>query len=771
MKSRFVILLAAVALLSGCSFFDPEGAKKKYVEKGNEYADKGKLNEAGIMYQRALQKDKRFDEAWYRLALLQVKQNNFSEAISSLRRAVEVNPKHPDAPGRLLDLYSLAYGANPKQQDAIAKEIAALVKTIQTASPNSYDAIRGSALLDVIAGKFEPASQKFKQALDMKEGQVDIAVAYGQTLLNAGHEDDAVRFAEAYVAKHKDAGPVYDLLIGMAARRKDLAAIEKTLLLKTQNLPDQPLFRLNLARFYAIQGQPERMTQILDAMLKDPKRFPTAKLLVGDFYIGINKAEDAEKQYQQGWDEFKGKDRSLYGVRLADMRIRQRKPKEAEAFVDQVIAADADNKEAKALKALLLLDSGQKDKALDALKRLNELVTAEPRNSALRYHLGRAQRINGEIDNSLRSFQESMRLNPENLFAREAASEVLLTKGDNTQAVQTTTDTLSLAEAFLPARLLRAEAYLNQGEKEKARADIAIINRQAPKAPESLLITARLNLLDGNYKEAEAVFRAAFDRNDSRAFGGLIDALTAQRRYKEAQEIVQVQIAANPKALHLRSLAAELYLLDKDPASAAKQLQAGIDVNPKDPLASQLYARLAAIRADAGDVDSALSTLQQARQLNPKNLNALLEIGQLYERKGDKVKAMEAYRAVLAVTQNEPIALNNLAYTLADLGQDLDTALNYARLARQLKPDNAVIADTLGFVYIKKGLNDNAISLYKELFATPQNNNALFTMHLGMAYLQKGDKAEAKRVLSQALKQSPSKQDADQIRALLAKAA
>ena len=46
---------------------DPNVAKKKYVENGNRYYEKGKYKEALIMYRNALKRDMRFGEAYYRL--------------------------------------------------------------------------------------------------------------------------------------------------------------------------------------------------------------------------------------------------------------------------------------------------------------------------------------------------------------------------------------------------------------------------------------------------------------------------------------------------------------------------------------------------------------------------------------------------------------------------------------------------------------------------------------------------------------------------------
>src|SRR4051812_41113932 len=63
-----IILLSAIGLLAGCSR-DPNVVKKRYLDSGNRYFEKGKYKEARIMYLDALQKDQRYGPAYYKLGL------------------------------------------------------------------------------------------------------------------------------------------------------------------------------------------------------------------------------------------------------------------------------------------------------------------------------------------------------------------------------------------------------------------------------------------------------------------------------------------------------------------------------------------------------------------------------------------------------------------------------------------------------------------------------------------------------------------------------
>ena len=117
---------------------------------------------------------------------------------------------------------------------------------------------------------------------------------------------------------------------------------------------------------------------------------------------------------------------------------------------------------------------------------------------------------------------------------------------------------------------------------------------------------------------------------------------------------------------------------------------------------------------------------------------------------------------------DHPVALNNLAFMLADTGTDLDKALTMAQRAKQQYPSDGNIADTLGWIYIKKNLSDSAIAVFRDLIKT-EPDRATFRYHFAVALYQKGDKDSAKKELEAALRSKPSKDEEAKIRDLMAK--
>jgi tetratricopeptide (TPR) repeat protein len=122
---------------------------------------------------------------------------------------------------------------------------------------------------------------------------------------------------------------------------------------------------------------------------------------------------------------------------------------------------------------------------------------------------------------------------------------------------------------------------------------------------------------------------------------------------------------------------------------------------------------------------------------------------------------------VKAHPDNAP-ALNNAAFFLADTGGDLDEALRLAKHALEKVPGQPGFSDTVGYIYLKKGLNDSAVLTFTNL--ARKYPHAIFHYHLGLALYMKGEKAAARKELQSALASGhPSTEDKARIHELLEK--
>ena len=145
---------------------------------------------------------------------------------------------------------------------------------------------------------------------------------------------------------------------------------------------------------------------------------------------------------------------------------------------------------------------------------------------------------------------------------------------------------------------------------------------------------------------------------------------------------------------------------------------------------------------------------------------ALLRLGQISERKSDFANAKTYYEKSLDANPDNVTAKNNLAWMYAEHGGNVDMALKLAEEAKEKAPNDPGIADTLGWIYVKKGSYEAAVENLKDSTAKDPNN-ASYMYHLGTAYYKLGRNDQARKELEAALKM-PNFGDAADARKILA---
>jgi Flp pilus assembly protein TadD len=144
---------------------------------------------------------------------------------------------------------------------------------------------------------------------------------------------------------------------------------------------------------------------------------------------------------------------------------------------------------------------------------------------------------------------------------------------------------------------------------------------------------------------------------------------------------------------------------------------------------------------------AALAEYQAAAQLEPKNPEWQIALGDAYASTGDLVAALAAYEAATTLAPDNAAYWRLLALFSADHGiQVLEVGLPAAKKAAEGAPNDPQALDTLGWTYSQAGLLYNAEqTLLKATNLAPES--ALTHLHLAETYLRKGDQATAHREL------------------------
>jgi tetratricopeptide (TPR) repeat protein len=761
---KLLVLLVFTFVLASCSR-DPKAQAQRYVENGNKFYEKSKFKEASIMYRRALQKDLRYGEAYYRLALADIKLASYGDAVRALRRAVELNPDNADATVKLCDILMLAISQDRDHSDDLIKEVKQLSDKLLQKDSNSYDGHRIQGQLALLQKDAPGAVKQFELATRAKPGQTDLSLAYFQALLSNQQAPEAEKMGLAVIDRNKTFAPMYDLLYMYYMQNKRVPEAERILQRKVENNPQQANYLVELAAHYLYTKQNDQVDSVL-RRLEDEKQFPEGHLLAGDFlYFRARDFDRARAQYEAGEKAFP-RDRLVYQKRTVELLTTIGRNQDANQLLTTILKEAPNDNDAVAMRAALMLVTGDLKQINQAVNDLQALVAKTPDNHLLRFNLARAYMAKNDPEQARLQLEAAIKIRPDFILAHNLLARLYLNKGDYSKALKEADDTIALNKNDVPARLARTNALMSIGDSQKARQELETVLAIAPNDPDARYQAGYLAWSEKDYKHAQQVFDDLYKANpkDSRGLIGLIETMASQNHMAEAIKLLQDSLSREPDRRDFRLALANLYVRDQRFDDAVNLLQQLLKTDPKS---ADLLLRLAETQRRKGDVNAAIETFRLASQAAPADPRPLLQLGLLMDGTGRRDQSKPIYEQILKIQPDHPIALNNLAFIKAEEGQDLDQALTMAQRARQGMPNSPDVMDTLGWIYLKKNLSDDAIRTFKELLAA-EPNRAAYHYHYGMALLQKGDKPSARRELETAIRFNPSKDDGDKIRQLLA---
>jgi tetratricopeptide (TPR) repeat protein len=776
-KCLVAIIVTAVLALVSCSR-DPDVAKRRYLESGNKYFDKGKYKEARIMYLNAKAKDQRWGPAYYKLGVTALKMGSTTEAVNALRRAVELLPAsdadHWDAVIKLSEIY-----LGVTREKAYLDEVDGFCKDLLKRDPNSYDGHRLTGDLDYARAteQFKVANRdqgralldqsiaEYRRAEAIKPGQTGVTMQLARGLAAEAQFPEAEKLYRSIIEKDKTFQYAYTELYRLLMFQGRPADAEQVLKLGSQNNPKQFGYLTLLAMHYYMQKQRENMVSVLDQIKSHAKEFEQAYLTVGDFYLRMRDGDSAVREYREGMTKDL-KRKATYEKRIIEVLMQQGKRAEAAELNSQILKDDPDDNDARGLAATFMLDKGDVSRALSELQAV---VTHSPDNPVAQYNLGRAHAARGEWEQARQRFQKAIDLRPDYILARLALAQLQVTRGDFDAALKSSQQVLSIDRNNNNARLIESAALMGQKKFGDSRQLLDSMLKANPSSPDVLFQLGVVNLAESKFKEAEDAFRRSYELNpaNSRGLMGMVETEMAQNHPDQAMKLLQTEAAKVPNRADFQLALGNTAVRAGRYDEAISYFEKVVAALPKGSKAQgDVFLRIGETYRRKGDLTNSIIALQKAREILPENGVVLSTLALVLDAAGRWSEARQVYEVVIKLDPNNGVALNNLAFLLTEHGGDLDDALTKAQRAKQLLPDLSEVSDTLGWIYLKKNLTDNAIDIFQNL-VNKVPAQAIFRYHLGMAYSQKGDKTRALKELQDALKYNPTKGDRDKIQQLI----
>ena len=241
----------------------------------------------------------------------------------------------------------------------------------------------------------------------------------------------------------------------------------------------------------------------------------------------------------------------------------------------------------------------------------------------------------------------------------------------------------------------------------------------------------------------------------------------AQEDNGQSIERLRGEVAANPDRLDLELALGNAAVLAGKFELAIASFEKVLDrLDPDSRGAGDLHLRMGETYRRMGDSEAAVASLTRASQLLPDQPVVLGTLALVLEGCGKKEEAERAYRATLELDPDNAIAMNNLAYLLAERGEDLELALGFARRAGELMPEDVDVIDTAGWVQLKRKQTDAAIGLFAKALSKERGNEG-YRQHLLLALGAKADRNAAMDELKALLEGDVSSSGAGRVMELL----
>lgn len=716
-KSLLIILGCLVLAGTGCT---PAQKKARHMSAADRSYQEGKYDQAEIEYRNVLQIEQLNPAALGRLGLIYFDQGSPLRARPFLLKANELQPGNLEVLAKL-GLLDLALRNLPA---ARAKALAILDQT-----PALPEAPLLLAEASVTPKHVAEARQRLKQLPPAVAASAPVLTALGLLELRERNIYTAEATFKRAVALDPKLPEVHSALAVIAQARKNLPLAEQEFKRAADYSPARSSKKIQYAQFKIQMGDAPAARALLEQMTQSTPDFLPAWTL------------------------------------LAEQTAEDKKYDEALAMVKKVLTRDALYPDALLLSARLHLAKGEFTTAVSELEKALKVFPASPQ---FLYQMGAAYVAAGEITKAMESLRQALLRQPSYTEAALLLSNLNLRTGNPSAAVTILKAVVQQHPELIQPRLLLADAFLAGKNPDDALAVFAAIDRDFPGNPRTPLLKGLVLLQQGNRPAARQAFSQSLQRAPGfpAAVEQLVNLDLADKEYAAAHRQVADMIAKQPKAPEGYILQARIFSAENDMGQAETSLQQAINLQPQDPTA---YFMLAALYTAGHQEQKAVDNLQLILAKNPRDTKALLMTGVLDEQLKKYDAALAAYEQLLAIDPKSAPALNNAAYLYSERFNQLDKAFAAAQKARELFPHEPHLADTLGWILVKKHQYPWALNLLQES-AEKLPTSAEIQYHVGVAHYQMGEEEPAKLALEKALQlkqEFPGLEDAKNRLALL----
>lgn len=779
------LAIALAAFGTGCT--SDAQKRDRHMAEAERLIEDGRLREGLIELRSALRLDPQNPEINFRLAEGLKRGERVQDAIFFYRETQRLDPGRLDAPVREAEL--LMYD----EPDTAAE----LIDEVIEREPSYADAYLVRSKIALVNGEPAPALSAALTALELAPDDPAIHQQIGKVhqariraaALENEQADDAVY--EAALKAYADASAASDASynwIALGERARIYAAWPG-------HLEEAKAAYREAVRAAAESGDPAAVRASTGGAVGFAREVDDAELLRLSLEVLVEEVPDtywawsslAAMEEKAGRDPFAVFDRMLEALpddRQAHLRYAREladrdRLEEAVAHLEKSARGEDEAAEYLGAMANLLRAHGKPDEASEVVARLEREYPDHPRTLLARGQQALDENRLGDAIRELRVLTGRVPL----AAAWHLLAVAEYRTGDRRAALDAVDQAIDLGQGgdLEPAFRLRARLQSELGDCTGAlRSFTTLVRNGAELTPVQRVLQAKclyeigrpdlgFNLLARLLQEPDPPVQVALQ--------------LARREWERRPELVKRELEraanAHPGDAAVLTELARIDLREERPKQALARLNEAVETGQATPA---LLLQRARVLATVGEVEAAqrdglqafeaqpnlpgataflvglyaaqgreqevIQSFEEAHAVGALRPPAQFLLAQLHLRAGNAERARELLEVVTRERADLPQAKNDLAYLLARSGEDLERAQQLAQEAAQGLGDRPAVADTLGFVYLQRGLHGPALDQFDRALELTGEENELspvFHYHRGLALrgLDRRDEAAA----------------------------
>jgi tetratricopeptide (TPR) repeat protein len=761
-----------LGLLTGCS--SPEEKAAEFVANANVLFTENKLNKAAIEYKNALQINQNLPGAWFGLAKIHERKQEWKQVYATLSKIREMAPNHVDS---RIKLGQLLLASNQLDQ---AMTDAAEILEMAPEDARSHSLM---AAVHYRLENFEGALLEVDKALAIDPDHTEALLVRARILIAEKRYDEALAEIDRGIAKHPENVSFYLMKIQAFAQQDKRQAIENVYLALIEKFPENEGFKQALARYYLevedIDAAEQILQQIADlddenvdqiiryvafkrqyrslddaiALVKsyiekdeDEYRY---RFLLGELYESAGQVEQALSIYEGIVTDDDLQPNGLEARnKIAVVELRAGNRERASTQVNKVLAQDKSNQNALLLQAGMQLADGKTD---DAIVSARTVLRDNPDSIKALGLLGRAYNANGSTELAIDVYTQAFQLSPGTpLIANQLAAN-LLRQRKAAEADEVLQKSFASGNRSVEALKLAAQVKLTLGEWDQAEQLAGVLQKvEGQEAVSQQLLGVVYQGKEQQDASVEAFKRAhELAPGASRPILAVVQTYLRDDKVDEAKSFLQTILENDEDNITAHLLLGRLSLDEGNSAEAITRFERVIEI---DPGLDAGYQNLAAAHLRQNDTENAEAALTRGLEAIPDRPSMAMNLASLYEGQGEVEKAIDIYESVLEQNDQVLVARNNLASLLTDYRGD-EASLERARtLSAELK-DSPIpqFRDTYAWASTVSGANLEEAVVILQGVVRENEQVDVFNYHLGEAYRRKGDLENAIVYLERAM--------------------